>query len=74
MNAIAQIELMDNVSSANLIGIKPVTLSTWRSLGRYGIPFVKVGRKVMYRRQDLIDWLESRTRLPGSTSRTEVAR
>jgi hypothetical protein len=37
----------------------PRTLTVWRSTGRYGIPYVKLGRIVMYRKQDLADFLES---------------
>lgn len=41
------------------------TLQVWRSTGRYGIPFVKIGRSVRYKRADLEAWIESRTH--GST-------
>lgn len=36
------------------------TLATWRASGRYKLPFIKVGRKVLYRPQDVEKWLESR--------------
>jgi hypothetical protein len=39
----------------------------WRSTGRYSIPFIKVGRKVRYRRSDLEGWLVTRTRSNGAT-------
>ena len=37
------------------------TLATWRASGRYALPFIKVGRKVLYRAVDVEKWLESRT-------------
>ena len=37
------------------------TLATWRHTGRYNLPFIKVGRKVLYRVEDVQKWLESRT-------------
>jgi len=37
------------------------TLATWRHTGRYNLAFVKVGRKVMYRVEDVQKWLENRT-------------
>ena len=37
------------------------TLQVWRSTGRYGIPFVKIGRSVRYKLADLEAWIESRT-------------
>lgn len=44
------------------------TLQVWRSTGRYGIPFVKIGRSVRYKRADLEAWIESRTRSTGATA------
>lgn len=36
------------------------TLATWRATGRYNLPFIKVGRKVLYRSQDVEKWEEGR--------------
>ncbi len=47
--------------AAAYIGVTENTLSVWRCVGRYAIPFIKVGRLVRYRRSDLEAWLESRT-------------
>lgn len=44
------------------------TLQVWRSTGRYGIPFVKIGRSVRYKRADLEAWIASRTRTTGATA------
>ncbi|MGA7180679.1 MAG: helix-turn-helix domain-containing protein [Thiobacillaceae bacterium] len=44
------------------------TLQVWRSTGRYGIPFVKIGRSVRYKRADLEAWIASRTRTSGATA------
>lgn len=60
-------ELLDEQSAADFLDLKPGTLAVWRSAGRYGLPFVKVGHRVRYRRSDLEAWLESRTRSSGST-------
>ena len=49
------------------IGVTENTLSVWRCVGRYTIPFIKVGKLVRYRRSDLAAWLESRTRTNGTT-------
>ncbi len=63
-----QIELLTEVEAAFEIDVTPGTLSVWRSTGRYGIPFIKIGRKVRYRKSDLLAWLESRTRESGATA------
>lgn len=53
--------LLNPADAAEFLGVKMQTLSIWRSTGRYGIPFIKVGRAVRYRRSDLERFLESRT-------------
>lgn len=53
--------LLDDPATAEYIGLKnPQTLAVWRSTNRYQIPYIKVGRKVRYRKSDLDAWLESR--------------
>ena len=63
-----QTELLSADQAAATIDVTSGTLSVWRSTGRYGIPFIKIGRKVRYRKSDLIAWLESRTRESGATA------
>ena len=60
-------DLVDEKAAAAHIFVEPGTLSVWRSTGRYGIPFVKVGRLVRYRLSALDAWLQSRTRTSGAT-------
>lgn len=60
--------LLDENQAADYLTLAPGTLSVWRSTGRYKIPFLKVGRRVRYRRADLDAWLESRTRTSGATA------
>lgn len=61
-------DLLDDKAAATLLDVSPGTLSVWRSTGRYALPFLKVGRKVRYRREDLMAWLKSRTRETGATA------
>lgn len=60
-------ELLKEREAADFLTLSPGTLSVWRSVGRYEIPFIKLGRHVRYRRSDLIAWLEARTRASGAT-------
>lgn len=53
--------LLTRQQAANYLGVKNQTLSVWACQGRYSLKFIKVGRKAMYNRQDLDDFLESRT-------------
>jgi predicted site-specific integrase-resolvase len=36
------------------------TLQVWRSTGRYDLPYIKIGGKVMYRVADVNKFIESR--------------
>jgi len=59
--------LLTPPEAAAYIGVSENTLSVWRCVGRYAIPFIKVGRLVRYRVSDLDAWLESRTHTSGAT-------
>jgi excisionase family DNA binding protein len=61
-------DLLDEVQAAAALDVTPGTLAVWRSTGRYKLPFIKVGRKVRYRRADLEAWLEARTFANGATA------
>ena len=60
-------DLIDCQETAEILGISKSALEAWRTTGRYKLPFIKVGRNVRYRRSDVLQWLESRTRASGST-------
>lgn len=53
-------ELLTPEEAALHLGVSSRTLATWRSTGRHALPYVKVGARVRYRRQDLDTWLTSR--------------
>ena len=54
-------ELLDTAEAARLLGISPGTLQVWRCVGRHGLPYVRVGRRVKYVRKDIDRWIKSRT-------------
>lgn len=53
-------DLFTPEEAATYLGCSSKTLATWRSTGRHALPFIKVGARVRYRRQDLDQWLASR--------------
>lgn len=60
---------MENLSfdpkdAARYLGVKDQTLRAWRCNGRVKIPFIKIGRKVIYRLADLDAFIE-RNRVAG---------
>jgi excisionase family DNA binding protein len=52
---------VDRDVAAAYLGIQPQTLAVWATTGRYGLPYIKVGRRVRYRIADLDKFLASRT-------------
>ncbi len=53
--------LLTPPEAAAYIGVTENTLSVWRCVGRYNIPFIKVGRLVKYRKSALDTFLDMRT-------------
>ncbi len=53
--------LLTSEEAAEVLGIKPGTLEVWRCTHRYPLPYVKVGRSVRYRPDDLEQFLRERT-------------
>lgn len=51
--------LTPNEVSAHL-GIDIETLNIWRCTGRYNLPYIKVGRLVRYRKEDIEAFIASR--------------
>jgi excisionase family DNA binding protein len=48
--------------AAKVLGISRGTLEVWLSTKRYGVPHYKIGRNVLFKRSELVGWLESRRR------------
>lgn len=61
-------KLLDEKQAAEHLTLSPGTLQVWRSTGRYSLPFIKVGRSVRYRLDDLNEWLAERARESGATA------
>ena len=55
----ANFELLDTEQAAKFLSLMPSTLNKERCTRSLGIPFVKIGRSVRYRRSDLESYIES---------------
>ncbi len=54
--------LLNEKQAAELLGTTPGTLSVWRCVRRYPeLRYVKIGRSVRYRVEDLQDFISRRT-------------
>ena len=54
------LQLLTPIEAAKYLHVTEGTLAVWRCTGRYEIPFVKSGRKVLYRLSDLENFINSR--------------
>ncbi|PKH59153.1 hypothetical protein CXF83_09955 [Shewanella sp. Choline-02u-19] len=52
--------LLTPIEASNLLNVAVGTLSVWRCTGRYELPYVKCGRLVGYRMEDIETFLEAR--------------
>jgi excisionase family DNA binding protein len=53
-------ELLTRREAALYLGLAEKTLAMWKSTGRYGLAYVKIGRLVKYRRVDLDAFISER--------------
>lgn len=54
--------LLTPEQAADILCVSPHTLAVWRSSGRYELPFIKTGRLVRYRIDDIEAFIASRSR------------
>ena len=66
--------LLTREQAADYLGVKPQTLASWHSSGRYELPVVKVGRSVRYKRSALEKFVERRSRLHSGQSLSSIPR
>ena len=53
--------LLTQEEVAEVLGVSKGSLEVWRSTGKHGIPFVKVGRLVRYRIDAIAAYVEQQT-------------
>ena len=53
-------KLLTVEETAQYLGVTPSTLAVWRVTGRYALVYIKVGRLVKYRAEDVHSFIESR--------------
>jgi len=56
-------DLKTQEETARYLGLKPTTLSAWRSQGR-GPKYHKIGRSCFYRMIDVDQWLDAQAVVP----------
>lgn len=46
--------------AAIIVGVSKQTLAAWRCTKKENIPYYKIGGKVFYSEQDLLEWVENK--------------
>ncbi len=59
-------KLLSPEDVSNSLGVSVETLNTWRATNRYNLPYIKVGRLVRYRINDVQEFLNSRLCTPAN--------
>lgn len=55
-------ERLTREEAAEYLGLdSPRTLANWAWSGRHGIPYVRIGRKIFYRKSDLDAFIDRQT-------------
>jgi len=57
--------LLTPAEAADLLRTTPATLSVWRCTRRVPLPWIKRGRSLLYRRDDVLKYLDGATVTPG---------
>lgn len=57
-------DMMSTAEAAAYLDLKEGTLAIWRCTKRYSLTFIRVGRRIQYRKSDLDAFLASRTVIP----------
>ena len=58
--SVSPLELLTPEQAAERMGLRPQTLAVWRTTGRYGLPYIRAGRLIRYRPEDIDAFLNSR--------------
>lgn len=57
----AAMKLLTRREAAELLRVKPQTLASWAVTGRYELPYIKIGGKVLYELASLEAFAAART-------------
>lgn len=60
-------KLLNVREASEILGVKPKTLYEWK-YRKQNLPFVKVGKSLKIREQDLLDFIERNTKKPQEVS------
>lgn len=66
-------ELLNTPQTAKYLGVSTHALVKWRITG-YGPKFCKLGRRILYRRREIDDWISGKIRRSTSDAANRAAK
>jgi predicted site-specific integrase-resolvase len=54
--------LLSRKETADILEVKQQTLAVWACNGRYDLKFVKIGKRVLYKSEDIKEFIERNTK------------
>lgn len=60
MNDFTKTDLLTPEQTSEMLGVTEHTLAVWRCTKRYNLRYIKVGRLVRYKRNDISAFIDSR--------------
>lgn len=61
MNHLNQTKYLTQKEVSKILDVKVTTLNSWRCSRKYNIPYIKLGRVILYPSVEFYAWLESFT-------------
>jgi excisionase family DNA binding protein len=55
-------QLLTREQASEFLGVSKGTLEVWACTKRYNLKYIKIGKNVRYRMQDLLNFLEEQTK------------
>lgn len=65
-------ELLNSEEASKFLRVNKNTLSVWRCVKRYDLPYVRIGAKIFYKITDLEKFIESRTVHGGKEKNEDI--
>jgi len=64
--------VLSTQAAAKCIGVSYTLLTHDRAKGKLGVPFCRIGDRIVYRKSDLLAWLETRVTVPTPRAKPVV--
>jgi len=66
--------LLSPSAVSTMLDVKVGTLAVWRCNGKYNLPYVKIGSRVMYRAEDVNTFISGQVHIHTARKKTLIKR